>query len=1163
MAEKRDEYLFGRRESAILQLFLMVLSIFAFSYVMEQTTAPDENLLFPLISSYIQFVSQPLFPLASAAVRGCCSETSGGAYCSLTEASDCVGSFAPGADCSSTTYCQKGCCYNDSVGIYESAVLQRLCDADWVQDPNCNLPGATLGCCVIGSSTSFLTEGQCRVESEIFGYGEGEDYDWQTGMDEVQCILLAGEQKVGACVMNNQDCDFITEADCVTLNGEFHEDLLCTATELNTTCEKSERTTCVDGRDGVYFVDTCGNVGNIYDAGRYDDATYWRNYYKPQDSCSAPNGAQGSKTCGNCDRFDGGICAPAKPDDFEPVMGDYYCKNTACTYRDFWGQVHHYKNGEAWCVYDSTIDNGDDAPGSRHFRFICNAGVVKVEPCADYRNEICIQQDTINANAAGITGDVNFYNAYCRKNNAKHCLEIGERSVEACNDEPDCMVESVNVGGSFDFDICVPKYPEGFSFDPQYQATGSQVCAINTRTCVVTYQPVLFGCVCIDNCGCLNRGSFNNQMDRVCTALGDCKGVAYVKNYKEDNPQKGAYAKYDTRIEKYMLAAGLGPGDYLGIGSGLFEQSAFSGALFASKLDSSKQAPTPKEDNSAAMIGGILTALGGLLASLGGILGSTMMMIAGMALSLMGAIMSLIGAAQCPPTFVDYNCNLYQPPTGGGDCDYCNNEKDVPCTQYRCNTLGAACEYINEGTEDALCIAAGDDGGFPVIEHILTMDEIIENNELYDFPELLEFIQDTQYQLIGSNTVKITNGNGGCVDAYNPVPISFNTNEPAYCKFDIEWEGEGYKDFEDMEFDVGLNTYKFNHSTFFQMPDPSHGVAECFNVTKPLPTEMKLYVKCQDRYGHKMPEYMTFEACVNDGPDETPPRIVATSPKKGDYVSYDSDGFNLRLITNELAECRWDYETSKTFDEMQHNFVCNDSCMTPSTTMGYVCNGDMPVNRTEGSTEMAFYVKCKDQPWLADSSERNADVESIEFKFYRPDGKIKIDSIKPEGEIATLATAETVTLEVRTSGGALNHTCMYSMTDYKVMNEMFETGSPGLHMQELVLPSDKYTVYVECIDETGDTVRSESSVRILKKSGSTLVSRAWQSSSNLYFSTVDEADCRSSGDTCFFDFEAGEPLTGDGYVHRIYAQKGKVYFVKCKDSMDTVPTGCTIVLAAV
>ena len=122
-----------------------------------------------------------------------------------------------------------------------------------------------------------------------------------------------------------------------------------------------------------------------------------------------------------------------------------------------------------------------------------------------------------------------------------------------------------------------------------------------------------------------------------------------------------------------------------------------------------------------------------------------------------------------------------------------------------------------------------------------------------------------------------------------------------------------------MEYYVGLNTFKFNHSTFFQLPDPSHGVANGANETT---DELNIYIKCRDRYGHEMPEYLKIDMCVNHGPDETPPRIVTTDPNDGSYVSFDDNSFNLQLITNELSSCRWSDEAGIVYSDMTNAFLC-------------------------------------------------------------------------------------------------------------------------------------------------------------------------------------------------------------------------------------------------
>jgi hypothetical protein len=1149
-----------KKKIVYFEVALLVFSMFAFPYMISEE---EDNLLFSFTSYIFDKISEPTVPLVSAAINGCCAESKAGVDCSVINSDLCKDGedFAPGVICEQTPYCQVGCCYDEEVGLFDERVLETNCEKEWIADPNCNLPGATLGCCILGEGTRFETSGQCRLHTEVFALSSGFEVDWRTGLNELECVMLAGQMKVGACVLANKGCKFGTEADCIENAGEFAENYLCTAERLETTCERTQKTTCVEGKDQVYFMDSCGNVANIYDSNRAHDDSYWERYILPESACSASNGAMNSPSCGNCNRFNGGICALASVDNFNVNMGDYYCRDTMCEFTDFWGQEHLYKNGESWCVYDGPIDGNNyggsanyDVPGSRHFRYVCNSGDVQIEPCADYRNEVCIQQNTLASATTEFVGsdNVEFYNAVCRKNNAKHCIEIGEQSDQACNEEPDCRVRRVEVAGTFSFSICVPRFPEGFSFEPTYRASGAQICSINTRTCVVSFEPQPV-CICVDNCGCL-AGSFKTQMDAVCKSLGDCGSSP---NYKNVNPVREEYAHYDPRVEKYMKAAGLTHDDYLGAGSALFEQSAFSGSMFSKKLDQKKSyTPSGGGGGGGGGAGAAMGAIGAVLAGVGAIIGSTLMAVAGAALSAAASMASAAQPKVCPPVIVPYSCNLWQAPGGGGSCSSCN-DPEVPCTDYRCRSLGSGCEFINEGTDDAICITGADDGQFPVVTPITDMQKIIENENLYEFPELLEFMQNVTYSSVTNSLLKITNLNGGCLDAYSPIPISFTTQKPALCKFDVE-----QKDFEDMAFFVGIQTFVYDHSTFFQLPDPSHGQSQGLDIE----SDLSIYILCQDRFGHEMPEYLQIDMCVKEGEDETPPRIVTTFPKDGEYVSTTSTNQSVSLITNELSVCKWDLDGAKTFEEMANTFECNDDFSTPSSLVGYTCSGDLPISSVAGVSENHFFIKCQDQPWLIGTSnegKRNANVESYELVFIKPSSKIKIDSVSPEGELITTADKLTIELKVKTSKGAYDHNCEYSLSGYDLMIPFFETGVPGMHFNEFNLQAGKYDVFIKCEDETGDSAEVETSFRVLKKNYSPLISRVWQASNNLYMVTQEDADCRYSADNCMFNFEDGGAVSGDGITHRIQAKKGSTYHVKCKDDLGNVPNGCSIVLTAV
>ena len=75
------------------------------------------------------------------------------------------------------------------------------------------------------------------------------------------------------------------------------------------------------------------------------------------------------------------------------------------------GRIVEKKNGESWCEYEGKIGDGRDVVGSRHVKHICFMGEERIEPCADYRQEICVQSDTTLENGK------TFSEAACRINN--------------------------------------------------------------------------------------------------------------------------------------------------------------------------------------------------------------------------------------------------------------------------------------------------------------------------------------------------------------------------------------------------------------------------------------------------------------------------------------------------------------------------------------------------------------------------------------------------------------------------------------------------------------------------------------------------------------------------------------------------------------------------
>jgi hypothetical protein len=114
-------------------------------------------------------------------------------------------------------------------------------------------------------------------------------------------------------------------------------------------------------------------------------------------SCSLESNLNNQATCGNCNYLLGSTCG-ANTENEKASFGDFVCKDIRC--KDGEGKIRD--NGESWCEYQGAIgtDIGTsgllraiDTPGSRHFRMKCIDGEVKTEPCADYRNEICVDSE--------------------------------------------------------------------------------------------------------------------------------------------------------------------------------------------------------------------------------------------------------------------------------------------------------------------------------------------------------------------------------------------------------------------------------------------------------------------------------------------------------------------------------------------------------------------------------------------------------------------------------------------------------------------------------------------------------------------------------------------------------------------------------------------------
>jgi len=316
-------------------------------------------------------------------------------------------------------------------------------------------------------------------------------------------------------------CKFTTRSECsassrsvngTTSGGTFYKDKLCSAEELGTNCGPSQKTSCVAGKDEVYFVDTCGNPANIYDASKIKDKEYWTNVKPKEQSCNPLLPNSESNNCGNCNYLLGSYCRDSKTAGARATYGDNICADLNCI--DESGKER--KHGESWCISDDKkLGQGVNSVGSRFYRRICMNGQVVTEPCSDFRNEECVES-TINTNVG------KFSQSACRVNRWQDCLAQTQKRDCENTDRRDCFwKEGFTLGqNESNGGVCLPKNSPGLDFWSGEDTRA--ICGQGNKVCIVTFEKGIFGGEkCTKNCDCLGADWEKGYGD-VCSALGDC-----------------------------------------------------------------------------------------------------------------------------------------------------------------------------------------------------------------------------------------------------------------------------------------------------------------------------------------------------------------------------------------------------------------------------------------------------------------------------------------------------------------------------------------------------------------------------------------------------------------------------------------------------------------
>ncbi|MEK6915839.1 MAG: hypothetical protein AABW89_04840 [Nanoarchaeota archaeon] len=471
----------------------------------------------------------------------CCEQTVTGAFCQNVPSTECKqGSRQVPTSCESTSYCKAGTCYDSTEGTCLDNTPQLVCNNNggvWSEETP---PQCSLGCCILGDQAAFVSLVRCKRLSSYLGLET--NYDTSTA-NEISCIEKVQQQEVGACVYEfefERTCKFGTRSECNTqtgnaslVGGTFYAGKLCSAEELGTICGPTTKTTCVSGKDGVYFVDSCGNPANIYDSSKVNDKLYWSNIISRENSCNPSATNALSSSCGNCDYLQGSICRGEKDAGKSPTYGDFICADLNCKKTQ---NKKDYKHGESWCVYEDygSFGKSDNSVGSRFYKHVCINGEEVLEQCEDFRAEECIS-DTVNG----------FSQAACKVNRWQDCLNQEDQlkceneDLRDCNWKEGIFLQALanQTNGQQSTGTCFPENKPGFDFWSDTET--SEICSVASETCVVKFEKGLFGGEkCVGNCQCLEP-NWEKEKAEICKMVGDCGpslnwigNKGYDKGYK-------------------------------------------------------------------------------------------------------------------------------------------------------------------------------------------------------------------------------------------------------------------------------------------------------------------------------------------------------------------------------------------------------------------------------------------------------------------------------------------------------------------------------------------------------------------------------------------------------------------------------------------------------
>ncbi|MEM4259440.1 MAG: hypothetical protein QXS38_01610 [Candidatus Pacearchaeota archaeon] len=504
---------------------------------------------------------------------------------------------------------------------------------------------------------------------------------------------------------------------------------------------------------------------------------------------------------------------------------------------------------------------------------------------------------------------------------------------------------------------------------------------------------------------------------------------------------------------------------------------------------------------------------------------------------------------------VSFTCEPWQPPVGGERCEECNKNPLHPCTEYRCRSLGQACQLLNkENPGKEMCAWVNpNDVKSPIISPWL---EPLS-------PSGLNYVSDTSIRP-SERGVRIVKGQDGCLQAFTPLVFGISTNEPARCRIDFNHTTK----FENMRFDFGESSdFAYNHTQRMRLPGPAYNQTGSSPILQNDGT-MQLFVRCIDANGNENVDEYSIKFCVDKAPDTTAPNIEGTSIPSGNPVRYNSDKVSVAFFVNEPVECRWGIIGGQTFENLPNAMDCATEPADINAFLSYTCIANF--TGIKNNAENKFYIRCKDKPGLPEN-ERNVMTQDYVYML-KGSQPLNIVKVGPNETVSGSTEDVAVDLTVETDDGAEEGkaTCMFSPLGTNDTYVLMAETNNYLHKQTLLLRTGTYTYYFRCTDLGGNTAESKVTFNVFSDREAPKVTRVYkEEGAGLKVVTNEDAECRYSLTSCNFVFGEGIALvySNPSIKTNSYLEwkPNTVYYIKCRDMYgnEPNPNECSSIVRAV